>query len=92
MEKPVTRTDTPEDPIRAAEVERAIAPYRAMFPADVVLEMAAMLDHVLATHPVGAELLDRVRPRATREQSGTQAKDGAAPATETPRTKKVGSK
>jgi len=89
MAKADRHTDTPDDPIRAAEVQRAVEPYRAMFPAQIILEMEEMLDHVLATHPVGVQLLDRVRPRATREHSGTQAKDGAAEAAPA---KKAGSK
>ncbi len=37
-----------------------------------------ILEHALTTHPVGAELLDRVRPRAVEEHSGKRLKRGAS--------------
>jgi hypothetical protein len=66
-----------EDPTLAAEIERAVAPYRALFPAEAIATMEDILEHALTTHPVGAALLDRVRPRAAPDRSGSQAKDGA---------------
>jgi hypothetical protein len=38
--------------------------------------MKEFLGDVLSTHPVGATLLDRARPREAPDQSGDQAKDG----------------
>jgi len=72
------KTDTPDDPVLAAEVQRAVEPYRRIFPAEVISIMEEILEHALTTHPVGVELLDRVRPRATREHSDKRAKNGAA--------------
>lgn len=69
-----------EDPILAAEIERAVAPYRALFPAEAIATIEDILEHALTTHPVGAALLDRMRPRAAPDRSGAQAKDGGADA------------
>jgi hypothetical protein len=70
-------TDEGPDLFLAAEIERAVAPYRRLFPEDVIATMEEVLEHALTTHPVGASLLDRVRPRAAPDRSGSQTKDGA---------------
>lgn len=68
--------ESTDDPTLAAEVERAIAPYRGIFPPEAVAEMAEMLEHALKTHPVGVALIDRVRPRTATDRSGSRTKDG----------------
>ena len=80
---------SPPDPIVAAEVERAIAPYERILPPDVVLTMREILEHALTSHPVGMALVDRVRPRQVDKQSGPRP-IGAEPAA--PAAKKAGSK
>jgi len=69
--------DTEPDPFLAAEIERAVAPYRRLFPEEVIATMEEILQHALTTHPVGAALLDRVRPRIAPDRSGAQPKDDA---------------
>jgi hypothetical protein len=63
--------DSPDDAFLEAQIEAAIAPYRAMglSPA-VLLDMAAMLRSALTTDPTGRYLLHRARPRAV-EGSGS---------------------
>jgi|HubBroStandDraft_2_1064218.scaffolds.fasta_scaffold1010994_1 hypothetical protein len=64
-------SDTPDDAFLEAQIEGAVAPYRAMglSPA-VLLDMAAMLRSALTTDPTGRYLLHRARPRAV-EGSGS---------------------
>lgn len=88
----MTRADNPQDPVLAAEVERAIAPYRSVLPAEAIRVIAEILEHALTTHPVGAELLDRVRPRADRLHSGNETKGAADPAPAASPTRKAGAK
>jgi hypothetical protein len=56
---------------------KAVAKYEGHLPAWLVKEMQAALEDVLATHPVGSALVDRVRPRKAPERSGETAKDGS---------------
>ena len=58
-------------------VDDSLAPYAELLPAHALDEMQALLSLVLDTHPVGATLVDRARPRKAPEQSGEQPKDGA---------------
>lgn len=88
----MANVDSPDDPVLVAEVQRAIEPYRRMFPPEVVLVMEEILEHALTTHPVGVKLLDRVRPRAARERSDTRPKDGVAEAAPARLAKKAGAK
>ena len=84
--------DQPDDPHLDAEVERALAPYRGLLTDEHLAGMKEMLSHVLTTHPVGAALLDRTRPRTAPDRSAGQEKQGhlAPPAgsTKTPARKK----
>jgi hypothetical protein len=67
---------------------KAVAKYEGHLPAWLLKEMQAALEDVLGTHPVGATLVDRVRPRKAPERSGETAKDGSATDTaEEPRRK-----
>lgn len=83
---------SPPDPIVAAEVERAIAPYERLFPPDVVLTMREILEHALTSHPVGMALVDRVRPRQARDRSGAQPTGADAATPTVPAVKRAGSK
>lgn len=71
----MTKADSPDDSILKAEVERAVAPYRRILPPEAVAAMSEALEHILLTHPVGAALLDRVRPQAAPDRSGTKVKE-----------------
>jgi hypothetical protein len=51
-----------EDPVIETQLERALAPYRDMVPAEVLEEMRALLSDALATHPTLAPLVQRLRP------------------------------
>jgi hypothetical protein len=53
-----------------AELERAIAPYRSLLAADVLVELRSTLALALATHPVGSAVVRRARPTGTVQQSG----------------------
>jgi hypothetical protein len=66
-----------DDPFLAAAIAAAVDRYQGVVPAPLLAEMRAFLGDVLSTHPVGATLLDRARPRAVPEQSGDQAKGEA---------------
>jgi len=85
----MSTADAAEDPILEGEIERAMEPYKDMFPDAVLQTMREILAHALRTHPVGSELLNRVRPRSAPERSGAQAKEGAPEAVPL---KKVGAK
>src|SRR5438046_10125841 len=50
------------DPHLRAEVERAIAPYRAIVPAWMIRSMRAGVTEVLTEGPYFTALLDRLRP------------------------------
>ena len=68
--------DESDDPHLDAEVERALAPYRDLLSDEQLAGMKDMLEHALTTHPVGAALLDRTRPRAAPDHSAGQEKKG----------------
>ncbi len=57
-------------------VQEALEAYEGVVPDEVREQMRAFLSDALATHPVGATLLDRARPRQAPDRSGDQAKDG----------------
>lgn len=71
-----TPADQSDDPHLSAEVERALAPYRALLSDEQLTGMKDMLEHALTTHPVGAALLDRTRPRTVPDRSADQEKRG----------------
>jgi hypothetical protein len=54
-----------------------MARYAALLPEDIALEIRGFLEDVLTTHPVGATLVERARPRVAPERSGEVAKDGS---------------
>jgi hypothetical protein len=51
----------PDGPAIAAEVERAIQPYRAVVPPDLVASVRARLEQALGRHPVAASILAQWR-------------------------------
>jgi hypothetical protein len=57
------------DPILQAEVERALAPYAALLPAELLEEMRRLL-LLGATHPYAAQLLKQLQPAPTVDESG----------------------
>jgi hypothetical protein len=68
--------DAVADELAAAEgfaeehVQRALAPYRGMYPPEVLEEWEDDLRCFLLTHPVASQMLARIRPRAERSTSG----------------------
>jgi len=76
--------DLPEeqDPYLAQVLDEILAVYASAEVVDPELlrKMRLFLGDVLTSHPVGATLLDRARPRAVPLWSGDQAKEGAEPA------------
>jgi hypothetical protein len=58
------------DPILEARVAHAVAPYVGLLPAGDVESLRALTRRFLATHPVAAPLVDRLRPRAAPSASG----------------------
>ena len=64
------------DPILEARVAHAIGPYAGLLPDDDLEALRDMTRRFLATHPVAAPLLDRLRPRAIPKASGeTERRD-----------------
>jgi hypothetical protein len=67
------------DPILDARVARAVAPYAGLLPAEDLEALRALTRRFLATHPVAAPLVDRLRPRPTPTASGeAERRDPAA--------------
>lgn len=60
-------------------LQELLEQYEGVVPPELMAEMQAFLGDALATHPVAATLLDRVRPRAVPFQSGDAAKPGVDP-------------
>ncbi|WP_437720596.1 hypothetical protein [Sorangium sp. So ce861] len=58
------------DPILEARVARAVAPYADLLPAEDLEALRALTARFLATHPVAAPLVDRLRPRTPPASSG----------------------
>jgi hypothetical protein len=58
------------DPILEARVAHAVAPYAELLPAEDLEALRDSTRRFLATHPVAAPLVDRLRPRATPAASG----------------------
>lgn len=61
---------TTGDPVLEEQIDRALEPYRAVLSPATLAVFRAFLADALTTHPVGARLLDRVRPRVAPLQSG----------------------
>jgi hypothetical protein len=56
-------------------IQQTLEPYAPRLPGGAVEEMRDFLSLVLDTHPVGATLVDRARPRRAPEKSGDQPKE-----------------
>ena len=63
-----------DDPELDAEVERALAPYSHLLPPDVLQTMRETLTDMLASHPVGALLMNQSRQPTEHDPSGTRLK------------------
>jgi len=67
------------DPTLEARVAHAVAPYAGLLPDDDLDALRDLTRRLLATHPVVAPLVDRLRPRAAPSASGeTERRDPAA--------------
>ena len=77
----MVRNKNPEDndPVLAAELNRALAPYRNLVPPEMLEVYRDILRMSLTEHPVGKALLDRVKAieRKPPSQSGEETKEGA---------------
>jgi len=82
-------TPRAKDPVLEAEIERALAPYIALVPSEMLAIMRAELERALTNDPVGQSLLKQVRPPPTVDQSGDVATREAEP---DKRTSKTGGK
>jgi hypothetical protein len=67
-----------DDPVLAAEMERALRPYEGLVPPQMLLVLRDILRNALTEHPVGRTLLDRVRAleRVPPSKSGAETKPG----------------
>ncbi len=67
------------DPTLEARVAHAVAPYADLLPAEDPEALRALTARFLATHPVAAPLVDRLRPRRPlpRAARSTGASPGA---------------
>ncbi|AUX34377.1 MULTISPECIES: hypothetical protein [Sorangium] len=70
MSSPRPEPDDDGDPILEARVARAVAPYADLLPAEDLEALRALTARFLATHPVAAPLVDRLRPRTPPASSG----------------------
>ncbi|KYF65107.1 hypothetical protein [Sorangium cellulosum] len=67
------------DPILEARVDHAVAPYADLLPAQDLEALRALTARFLATHPVAAPPVDRLRPRTPPTSSGeVERRDPAA--------------
>jgi hypothetical protein len=66
-----------KDPVKEAQIERALAKYRGVAPPHMLAAMRRQLEDLLDTHPVATGLLEQVRKRAPPAATENVAKDGA---------------
>jgi hypothetical protein len=67
-----------DDPVITALIERAVAPYRGVLPADALAELDELLWMVMATHPEVSPMVERLRRDAAVQRSGPRPVEGAA--------------
>jgi hypothetical protein len=79
-----------DDPFIEAEIERAIAPYRALLAPDALDEFRDALRDALTAHPVAVDLVGRLRPRAAVAESGDVVAGGSTSAASSARPAKSG--
>jgi hypothetical protein len=86
-----TMSDEPEDPFLEELLDEVLAVH-ADLPEDIRAEMRLTLRLIATTHPIGATIVDRARPRKAPLKSGDQPKPGSAapPAADAPLRKKEG--
>jgi hypothetical protein len=67
------------DPTLEARVAHAVAPYADLLPPEDLEALRDLTRRFLATHPLAAPLIDRLRPRPTPMASGeVERRDPAA--------------
>lgn len=64
---------TLEDPVVAAHIERAVAPYRALLSGEALAALEETLWMTLTTHPDVRPMIDRLRRDAATQRSGTRS-------------------
>jgi hypothetical protein len=64
------------DPILEARVSHALAPYADLLPPEDLEALRGMTRRLLATHPVCAPLIERLRTRASPTSSGEVERRG----------------
>lgn len=74
-----------EDPIIEAAIERVLARYSAILPANKLEEMRRSLRFGASNHPGAQDLVRRLRPRVAMKRSGEMDTEGMQEAEETPR-------
>jgi hypothetical protein len=72
-----TQSSESEEALVGRLVDTAVARVAGLLTETERTALKEMLTEMAFTHPVLADLLDQLRPRAPREQSGEAAKDGA---------------
>lgn len=67
-----------DDPLLAAEIERAIEPYRGLVPPQMLLVLRNIARMSLTEDPLGRQLLERMRAldRAAPSKSGEETRPG----------------
>src|SRR2546423_1690427 len=89
-EPPAGEGSSPEaarDALIEAEVERAVAPYRGLFPADVVHAFRERVAAYLTNDPQMIRLIDAALPRSGTHESAVRPTDAAGSARPTGRRK-----
>jgi hypothetical protein len=69
-------TLSPDDPTVLAQIERALAPYRALVTPDLLEVFREELEHALTTDPLAVEMVKRLRPPPVVQRSGERDADG----------------
>jgi hypothetical protein len=69
----------PDNPLLLEIIERALAPYKELLPAETIAGMRAEMAEAMASYPYPAALLRKLRPPPVVQKSSTQPiDDGAA--------------
>jgi hypothetical protein len=60
-----------DDPVLEAEVERAIEPYRALLPPEMLEVLRGLVEMAYLEHPYGQRILHHLRPPPRMSESGS---------------------
>lgn len=60
-----------DDPVIAAAIDRALEPYKAIYPPAKIAQLREQMQILLTGHPYAIALANRVRPKPALAQSGT---------------------